>query len=50
MNGISNTSKIVYIRTWYDNVLLVGTILLAVLTCLCLFMSIRSDFKSRKKN
>ena len=33
-----------------DNVLLVGTILLAVLTCLCLFMSIRSDFKSRKKN
>ena len=50
MNGISNTSKIVYIRTWYDNVLLVGTILLAVLTCLCLFMSLRSDFKSRKKN
>ncbi len=48
MNGISNTSKIVYIHTWYDIVLLVATIALALLTCTFLFLSVRNDFKGRK--
>ena len=49
MNGISSTTEIVFVRTWVDNALLAGTIAMAVLTALCLVISVSKEFKIRKK-
>lgn len=50
MNGISSTSQIVYITTWYEQALQIATWSLAALTAVCLVMAVVKDFKSRKKD
>ena len=46
MNGISSTTKIVYIRTWVDNAVLAAEIGTGVLAALCFLISL---IKGRKK-
>ena len=48
MNGISSTTEIVYVATWYERTLQIATWVLAALTALCLCMAIVTDLKSRK--
>ena len=49
MNGISSTTEIVYVTTWYERALQIATWALAALTLLCLCMAVIKDFKSLKK-
>ena len=48
MNGISSTTEIVYVKTWYENVLFGATIGLSVLTALFLLLGVLADRKSKK--
>ena len=48
MNGISSTTEIQYIRTWYQNALLAATICLGALTALFLLLAVLNDRKSKK--
>ncbi len=50
MNGISSTTEIVYVTTWYETALTVATWTLAVLTAACLVMAVLKDRKARKEN
>ena len=49
MNGISSTTEIVYIRTWYQNALLAATIVTAVLTALLVILSFVMPARKAKK-
>ncbi|MBQ6120997.1 MAG: glycoside hydrolase family 3 C-terminal domain-containing protein [Clostridia bacterium] len=49
MNGISSTTEIVYVTTWYETALTIATWALAALTACCLFMAIYRDLKGKKK-
>jgi beta-glucosidase len=49
MNGISSTTEIVYVATWYENALKIATWALAELTALCLVLAVVKDLKSRKQ-
>ena len=49
MNGISSTTEIVYIATWYENALKYATYALAALTALFLVLAVVGDLKSRKQ-
>ena len=48
MNGISSTTEIVYVKTWYENVLFGAIIGLSVLTALFLLLGVLADRKSKK--
>ena len=48
MNGISSTTEIVYITTWYMRALQIATYALGALTALFLVLSIINDRKSKK--
>ena len=48
MNGISSTTEIVYVKTWYENLLFGATIGLSVLTALFLVLAVVADRKSKK--
>ena len=49
MNGISSTTEIVYITTWYELVLQIATYALAALTVLFLALAIVNDLKNLSK-
>ncbi len=49
MNGVSSTTEIVYIRTWYQNALLAATIVLGILTALFLVLSFIRPKQLKKK-
>ena len=48
MNGISSTTEIVYIATWYENALKYATWALIALTALCLVLAVINDRKSMR--
>ncbi len=48
MNGISSTTEIVYVATWYETALVVATCVLSVLTIACFVMAVLRDRKARK--
>ena len=50
MNGISSTTEIVYITTWYEQALQIATWSLAALTALCFIAAVVKDLKSRKES
>lgn len=50
MNGISSTTEIVYVTTWYERALQIATYALAALTAICLVMAVIKDLKSLKKD
>ena len=47
--GITGTTEIVYIRTWYQNALLAATIVTAVLTALLVILSFVMPARKAKK-
>ena len=49
MNGISSTSEIVYITTWYERALQIATYVLAALCAICLIIAAYNDIKSLRK-
>ena len=49
MNGISSTTEIVYITTWYELVLQIAAYALAALCAICLIIAVYNDFKSLRK-
>lgn len=50
MNGISSTTEIVYITTWYERALQIATWALAALTALFLALAVWTDLKSLRKH
>ena len=48
MNGVSSTTEIVYIQTWYEKALQIATYALAALTALCLVLAVINERKYRK--
>ena len=48
MNGISSTTEIVYVKTWYENLLTYATYCLSALTALFLVLAVIADRKARK--
>ena len=49
MNGISSTTEIVYITTWYERALQIAAYALAALAAICLVIAVYNDFKSLRK-
>jgi beta-glucosidase len=49
MNGISSTTEIVYITTWYERALQIATYVLAALCAICLIIAAYNDLKSLRK-
>ena len=50
MNGVSSTSQIVYITTWYERTLQIATWSLAALTAVCFVLAVAKDAKARKES
>lgn len=50
MNGISSTTRIEYLTTWYEYTLYIAIAVISVLTAACLTISVVKDKKSAKKS
>lgn len=48
LDGMSSSSELVSVRTWYDNALTGATVAFGVLTVLCAVMYVRADKKKEQ--